>query len=114
VLGELARHPAEAARAGLIGSGLHFDLVLPEDILSAAPRLPQDPVHFGVSYVFFAACVGTLEEASGPTEHGFPFECRDATGGLVGPAGQVVGFATIRSAARRHRSPASTPSQPRG
>ncbi len=97
VLGELARHPVEAADAGLVGSGLHYDLVLPDDILSSAPRLPQDPLHFGVSYVFFAACVGTLLPASGPTEHGFPFECRDAAGGLVGPAGQVIGFATIYS-----------------
>jgi hypothetical protein len=97
VLGELARHPIEAVEAGLVGSGLHYDLVLPDDILSAAPRLPQDPLHYGVSYVFFAACVGTLEPASGPTEHGFPFECRDDAGALVGPAGRVIGFATIYS-----------------
>jgi hypothetical protein len=97
VLAELARHPVEAAGAGLTGRGSHYDLVIPEDILTGAPKLPQDPIHFGVSYVFFAACAGTLEAATGPTENGFPFECRDAQERAVGPTGFVVGFSTIYS-----------------
>jgi hypothetical protein len=95
VLGEVGRHPEEAIAAGLLGSGSHYDLTIPYDILASAPRLAQDPIHFGVSYVFFAACAGSIEAATGPTDNGFPFQCRDAEGALVGPDGFVIGFSTI-------------------
>jgi hypothetical protein len=71
-----------------------FDEKLPENILSAAPKLPTDSVHFGVSYVFFAVCTGTLA-LGGASE--FPLTCLDDDGKPIGPSGFVIGFTTIYS-----------------
>lgn len=71
-----------------------FAVTLPEDVLSAAPDLASDPVHYGVSYVFFAACNGTLGLSG---NDGFPFDCVDASGAAAGPSDFVIGFTTIYS-----------------
>jgi hypothetical protein len=83
--------PADVA----FGTNLtHFEEKLPDDILSAAPKLSTDPVHYGVSYVFFAVCTGTLApDVASP----FPVTCKDASGASIGPSGFVIGFATIYS-----------------
>jgi hypothetical protein len=70
-----------------------FDEKLPDDVLSAAPKLPSDPLHYGVSYVFFAACLGTLS-VDGASE--FPLTCKNGDQS-VGPSGFVIGFTTIYS-----------------
>jgi hypothetical protein len=92
-LGELVAHPERALAGGLFERGTHYDLSIPDDILSSAPRLASDPVHYGVSYVFFAACAGTLSLAESAGAE-FPFVCVDDTG-PVGPNGFVVGFSTV-------------------
>jgi hypothetical protein len=84
----------DALTSGLIGTGTHFEVTLPDDILSAAPMLPTDPVHFGVSYVFFAACSGQIVPGG---SDGFPFGCVDDAGRAIGPSGFVIGFTTIYS-----------------
>jgi hypothetical protein len=81
-----------------------FDEKLPSDILSAAPKLPSDPLHYGVSYVFFAACIGTLS-VDGASE--FPLTCKNGDQS-VGPSGFVIGFTTIYSyegAENQNRNP---------
>jgi hypothetical protein len=81
-----------SATSGLVGEGSEFSVTLPDDILSSAPELASDPVHYGVSYVFFAACGG---EISMDGRDGFPFGCNDASGAPVAPSDFVIGFTTI-------------------
>ena len=95
-LERLAADPAAALASGLLGQGTGYDLVIPEDILSSAPRLASDPVHFGVSYVFFAACTGNLVPAEGAGDK-FPFACLNDDGAPIGPSGFVIGFSTVYS-----------------
>lgn len=82
------------AAAGLVGAGLEFDVTLPDDILSAAPLVEHDPIHYGVSYVFFVACVGTVAYDPSVTE-GLPIACTTPEGKKVGASGLVAGFTTI-------------------
>jgi len=95
-LRRIASDPAAALAAGLIGMGDTYDLVIPDDILSSAPRLASDPVHFGVSYAFFAACTGNLVPAEGAGDQ-FPFACLTDEGAPIGPSGFVIGFSTVYS-----------------
>jgi len=80
--------------AGRVGTEPHFELPLPDDILSAAPLVPHDPIHYGVSYVFFVVCAGTPGFDPSITE-GLPVTCTTAGNQPVGPSGLVVGFTTI-------------------
>lgn len=80
--------------AGRVGTGTHFETPLPDDILSAAPLVPHDPIHYGVSYVFFVVCAGTPGFDPSITE-GLPVTCTSADDQPVGPSGLVVGFTTI-------------------
>jgi len=82
--------------AGVFGTGPTFELTLPDDILSAAPLVAHDPVHFGVSFVFFVVCAGTPGFDPSITE-GIPVTCTTSEGKPVGPSGLVVGFSTIYS-----------------
>ena len=82
---------------GSLGFGDGFELRIPEDILSAAPRVPSDPTHFGVSYVFFAACAGELHTRPELADR-VPLACIDPeTGGELGLDDFVTGFATVFS-----------------
>jgi len=80
---------------GYIGTGTEFELPLPEGILEDAPHYASDPIHFGVSYVFFAVCAGELRldlHAKGS----LPLGCFDSTTGRrLGSADYVEGFTTI-------------------
>ena len=82
---------------GSLGFGDRFEFTVPEDIVSGAPRVPSDPVHFGVSYVFFAACAGELHTRP-ELDDRVPLACVDPeTNGELGPADFVTGFATLFS-----------------
>jgi len=88
---------AAAGSAGSIGLGSRFELTIPDDILSSAPRLPTDPVHFGVSYVFFAACAGSLRPRPDVTDR-LPLDCvNPETEAPLGANDFVIGFSTIYS-----------------
>ena len=80
---------------GLIGVGTEFEFPVPEGILEDAPRYESDPIHFGVSYIFFAACAGELRldlKSSGS----LPVSCFDsATGRRLGSEDYVEGFTTV-------------------
>ena len=73
--------------------GPQFHFSLPDDILSGALRVSTDPVHYGVSYVFFAACAGTLRPRPDLDDR-IPLECVDAAGKPLGNRDFVVGFTT--------------------
>ena len=79
---------------GSFGIGTPFVLPIPDDILSNAVLEPTDPIHFGVSYVFFAVCAGTLQPRPGRAD-GLPLDCLDDAGNSLGPHDFVVGFTTV-------------------
>jgi len=82
---------------GLFGVGPSFELSVPEDILSGAPRAPGDPIHFGVSYAFFGVCAGELRPDL-TAEGRVPFTCVDpVTNQAVDHRGFVTGFTTVYS-----------------
>jgi hypothetical protein len=85
--------PPEVAR--LVGAGTEFDVTLPDDILSAAPLIEHDPIHYGVSYVFFVACVGTIAYDPSVKQGLLPVSCTTPEGKLADASGLVVGFTTI-------------------
>jgi hypothetical protein len=99
VLRVIAEHfdDPEALAAGVVGFGSEVDFAIPEDILSSAPRVGTDPVHFGVSYAFFAVCAGQLRPRPDVTDR-IPLDCVDATTGKpLGPSDFVLGFSTVYS-----------------
>ncbi|MFZ5894828.1 MAG: hypothetical protein ACOY0T_27450 [Myxococcota bacterium] len=72
-----------------------FDFTLPFDILTAAPRASADPIHFGVSYAFFALCAGELRTNPTLTDRP-PFECIDPnTSEKLGYRDFITGFSTL-------------------
>jgi hypothetical protein len=87
--------PPEALPVGSFGIGTTFEVPLPGDILSSAPRYPQDTVHFGVSYAFFAACAGELRPRPDRTDR-VPLACVDPETGTERASDDFVqGFATL-------------------
>jgi hypothetical protein len=83
--------------AGTLGFGAEVSFAIPDDILSAAPRVPTDPVHFGVSYAFFAVCAGQLRPRPDVTNR-VPLDCVDpVTGQALGASDFVLGFTTVYS-----------------
>ncbi len=105
VLGQLAARlspravdtPASSLPPSVFGTGLHYDLAVPDNILSAAPKQPGDPIHFGVSYAFFGVCAGELRPRLDVTDR-LPLDCVDPqTGTSLGRADFVTGFTTLYS-----------------
>jgi hypothetical protein len=72
-----------------------FEFTLPTDILTRAPRVSTDPVHFGVSYEFFALCAGELRAR--PDLHDrVPLDCVDPTSGKsLDQRDFVTGFTSL-------------------
>lgn len=93
---DLFRATADADLATLSeAAGTAFEFDLPEDILSAAPRSDRDPVHFGVSFIFFAVCKGVLE-ARPELANQVPVACVDPTTRReLGARDFVTGFTTV-------------------
>jgi hypothetical protein len=87
--------PADSVPSFLFGTGPVFQFAVPPDILSAAPKLPTDPIHFGVSYAFFAVCKGELRPLPNAEER-VPLGCFDAeTDEELGAEAFVTGFTTL-------------------
>lgn len=87
--------PPDALPPGSFAVGPTLDLPLPDDILSSAPHFPNDPVHFGISFAFFAACAGELVPAPERTDR-VPLACIDPESGLeLGSDDFVQGFSTL-------------------
>ena len=89
--------PAASLPAAVFGIGPRYALTVPEDILKNAPKAASDPVHFGVSYAFFAVCAGELRPRPDLTDR-VPLECVDAQSGhALGRQDFVTGYATLYS-----------------
>ena len=89
--------PAQALPPGAFGTSTRFELSVPDDILTRAERGPSDPIHFGVSYAFFAVCAGELRPRADLTDR-VPLECVDAQSGqALGRRDFVTGYATLYS-----------------
>jgi len=73
-----------------------FSVELPTDIVSRRP-VPAEGPHYGIAYVFFAACAGTLAPASFGNDEvpEFPLQCLDADGNPQGPESFVPGYTQI-------------------
>jgi hypothetical protein len=75
-----------------------FTLTMPEDIVSRRP-VPQAGPHYGIAYVFFAACAGQLAPAALQSTGGdvpdFPLQCLDADGQPLGSDSFVIGYTQI-------------------
>lgn len=87
--------PPDALPPGTFGVGPTFELPLPDDILSSAPVIQGDPVHFGVSYAFFMACAGEIRPRPRRTDR-VPLACVDPqSGSELDSRDFVQGFATV-------------------
>jgi hypothetical protein len=74
-----------------------FEWTLPEDIVSARP-VPEVGPHYGIGYLFFAACAGRLAPAELNSEGSvppFPLVCLDAQGEPLGADSFVPGYTQI-------------------
>jgi len=89
--------PTEGVPPGYFGVGPQFQFTVPDDILSGAPRVATDPVHYGVSYVFFAVCAGRVRPRPDLVDR-MPLDCVDRnTGKALGSRDFVLGFTTVFS-----------------
>jgi hypothetical protein len=91
----LAQPTSGAGRAANPQCDSTFSFQMPSDILDR-PR-PSDPTqpHYGLAYVFFAVCAGTLSPEQGQNERDFPFVCRDEQGNRLGPDDFVAGYTAV-------------------
>ncbi|MSP25520.1 MAG: hypothetical protein EXR75_10215 [Myxococcales bacterium] len=75
-----------------------FTLRIPDDIVTRRPAPASGP-HYGIAYVFFAACAGTLApaplETLGSDVPEFPLQCLDADGNPQGPESFVPGYTQL-------------------
>ncbi len=81
-----------------VPDALEFELTLPEDIVSSRPA-PQAGPHYGIAYVFFAACAGRLAPTELTSLGGevpeFPLDCLDDAGNQLGPESFVIGYTQV-------------------
>jgi len=69
-----------------------FSVTLSPDIVRDRPTGQYD---YGLAYVFFAVCAGTITPAFG--QEGLPFNCLDSSGDPLGADHFVVGYTAIYS-----------------
>ncbi len=78
-----------------LGAGATFQVHIPTDAEHGSPVMHanQDPrlPMYGLSYVFFAVCAGTVVKGD---EH-FPLYCHDENGNNLGPDDFVIGYSSI-------------------
>ena len=79
-----------------LGSGNRFKLTLPDNVISRRPP-PNDPKQppYGLAYVFFAACAGSLGPAPASGTPSFPVACFDSSGKQLGADDFVAGYTAI-------------------
>jgi hypothetical protein len=83
----VADTPSNALEHARVGLGTTFSTTIPPDII----RGP-----YGVSFVFFAVCKGSLVPAPS-VDDTVPLGCVDASGKGIGREGFAVGFTTVYS-----------------
>lgn len=83
---------------GRVGLGSTFRVTVPEDVISSrAASADADATAYGIGFVFFAACAGTLGPAEGAAREEFPIACYDAAGGALGAEDFVVGYVAVEA-----------------
>jgi hypothetical protein len=102
--------PAKLLASGLVGLGDTFNLKLPDDIISRRPKPAEGQPYYGIAYVFFAACAGTLKpvDPEGTSVAGsFPIRCFDEKGNRLGADSFVPGYTQIYAFAdgRKNENP---------
>lgn len=78
------------------GDSDEFTFTIPEDIITSRPP-PPDPRQppYGLAYLFFAVCAGTLEAVEPTADAGFPLRCVDDEGTPLDADDFVVGYSQI-------------------
>ncbi|RLB48599.1 MAG: hypothetical protein DRI90_25265 [Deltaproteobacteria bacterium] len=91
----------DAAPGSLSGTpdAHEFTFTMPNDIVSRRPKPPVGP-HYGIAYVFFAACAGQivpveLTSPGGGQVPDFPLECHDIAGNKLGSESFVIGYTQV-------------------
>jgi hypothetical protein len=83
-----------------VPDALEFSFRLPDDIVSRRPP-PQGGPHYGIAYVFFAACAGRLAPTElvslGGEVPEFPLNCLDEAGNELGPESFIIGYTQVYS-----------------
>lgn len=84
-----------------IGEGLEFSFRVSPDIISSRPR-PADPKQppYGIAYVFFAACPGTIRivPPQDPTQiETLPIQCYSSDGTALGADDFVLGYTQVQA-----------------
>jgi hypothetical protein len=100
-------------RGALLATGTRYDcLKVPRDIIARKPAaqltslIADDNVPYGLSYVFYAVCGGTLAPASPEAFNGVPLACLDnETGQPLGADDFVFGYTPIYSYGRPKAAP---------
>jgi hypothetical protein len=75
----------------LIGEGLEVEYTVPGSILNRPPP-PKGVIPYGLSFVFFTACTGSLRPAPGER---VPIQCVDDSGARIDADGFVAGYSQI-------------------
>jgi hypothetical protein len=95
---ELVKFETSLASASGSPNAHTFRFRLPLDIVSRRPKPPVGP-HYGIVYVFYAACAGTLAPADfqqlGSAVPEFPLRCLDNNGVALGPESFVPGYTQV-------------------
>jgi hypothetical protein len=79
-------------------TGETTSFTMPSDIISRRPPPSQARnAPYGIAYVFFAVCAGTLTPLKGSDATSFPIGCKDDKGNLLGSDDFVAGYTAIYS-----------------
>jgi hypothetical protein len=110
---------AGQAPSGLVGIGPTFTLPLPADLISRRAKPTDGSSYYGIAYVLFAVCAGTLgpAPADGTSAAGsFPIGCFDSEGNRLGADSFVPGYTQVYafSPTRTNENPVVTGIHVRG
>ena len=72
-----------------------LELPIPSNILDRPPSSDPTQPPYGLSFVFYAICAGTLGEVPGATEREFKLGCFDGQGNRLGSDDFVAGYSAI-------------------
>jgi hypothetical protein len=87
---------ADPNAAKYLGFGTTFGLDIPADLISRRPARPGEQ-SYGLSYVFFVACAGTIVPLQVQSSDAMPFACYDAQGNPLGTDDFVPGYLSLYS-----------------
>lgn len=111
-LGKAFSAPPDPNSPITFAQGIHlteFSLKLPNTLVSSRPTPPAGP-HYGIAYIFFIACAGTLQPLAPDSDApvSLPFACYDNNGRRLDADGFIAGYTQIYAFedGRRNQNPA--------